>query len=67
MYGLVAGIFGLAGTFAGGWLSDNFANITGNQNWYIWVAMFSTLARLLHCPGRCRYFLVAFILRPASP
>jgi len=46
MYGLVAGIFGLAGTFAGGWLSDRFANKTGNQNWYIWVAMFSTLAAI---------------------
>lgn len=44
LYGLVAGIGGLAGTFAGGWLSDKFANKTGDQNWYIWVAMFSTLA-----------------------
>ncbi|MFT4798464.1 MAG: MFS family permease [Candidatus Azotimanducaceae bacterium] len=44
LYGLVAGIGGLAGTFAGGWLSDRFANKTGDQNWYIWVAMFSTLA-----------------------
>lgn len=46
MYGLVAGIFGLAGTFAGGWFSDKFANKTGNQNWYIYVAMFSTLAAI---------------------
>ena len=46
MYGMVAGIFGLAGTFAGGWFSDKLANKTGNQNWYIWVAMFSTLAAI---------------------
>lgn len=46
MYGLVAGIGGLAGTFAGGWLADRFSNKTGNQNWYIWVAMFSTLAAI---------------------
>lgn len=46
MYGMVAGIFGLAGTFAGGWFSDRLANKTGNQNWYIWVAMISTLAAI---------------------
>lgn len=46
LYGLVAGIGGLAGTFAGGWLADRFSNKTGDQNWYIWVAMFSTLAAI---------------------
>ncbi|MFT7686866.1 MAG: MFS family permease [Candidatus Azotimanducaceae bacterium] len=44
VYGLVAGIGGLAGTFAGGWLSDRLAGKTGDQNWYIWVPLFSTLA-----------------------
>ncbi|MFT5792556.1 MAG: MFS family permease [Saprospiraceae bacterium] len=46
MYGIVAGIGGLAGTFAGGWLSDKLAARNDDQNWYIWVAMFSTLAAI---------------------
>ena len=43
-YGLVAGLGGLAGTFAGGWLSDKMSEKTGDQNWYIWIPFISTLA-----------------------
>lgn len=46
LYGLVAGLGGLAGTFAGGWLSDKMANRTGDKNWYIWIAFISTLAAI---------------------
>lgn len=46
IYGLVAGIGGLLGTFAGGWLSDRLAGRSGNKNWYIWVPMISTLAAI---------------------
>jgi MFS family permease len=42
-YGMVAGLFGLAGTFVGGWLSDRMASKTGDQNWYIWIPFISTL------------------------
>ena len=45
-YGLVAGIGGLAGTLAGGWLSDTMANKTNNKNWYIWIPFISTLAAI---------------------
>ncbi len=45
-YGLVAGIGGLAGTLAGGWLSDTLANKTGNKNWYIWIPLISTIAAI---------------------
>ncbi|MEH6557452.1 MAG: MFS transporter [Oceanicoccus sp.] len=45
-YGLVAGIGGLAGTLAGGWLSDTLSNKTGNKNWYIWIPFISTLAAI---------------------
>ena len=44
IYGLVAGIGGLAGTLAGGWLSDKISERTGNRNWYIWIPLISTLA-----------------------
>ena len=46
IYGLVAGIGGMAGTLAGGWLSDKMSARTGNQNWYIWIPMISTLAAI---------------------
>lgn len=45
-YGLIAGIGGLAGTFAGGWLSDTMANKTNNRNWYVWIPFISTLAAI---------------------
>lgn len=45
-YGLVAGIGGLAGTLAGGWLSDTMANKTNNKNWYIWIPFISTIAAI---------------------
>ena len=44
VYGLVAGIGGLAGTFAGGWLSDKLSARFNDQNWYVWIPLISTLA-----------------------
>lgn len=55
VYGLVAGIGGLAGTFAGGWLSDKLAAKHQNQNWYIWIPLISTLAAI---PFAINTFLV---------
>ncbi len=55
VYGLVAGIGGLLGTFAGGWLSDKLAGRSGNKNWYIWIPMISTLAAI---PFALNTFLV---------
>lgn len=55
IYGLVAGIGGLAGTFAGGWLSDKMAAKTQDQNWYIWIPLISTLAAI---PFAANTFLV---------
>lgn len=55
VYGLVAGIGGLAGTFAGGWLSDKLAYRHNNQNWYIWIPLISTLAAV---PFAVNTFLV---------
>lgn len=46
LYGLVAGIGGLVGTFVGGWLSDKLANKTDDANWYIWIPMISTIAAI---------------------
>lgn len=46
LYGLVAGIGGLAGTFIGGWLSDRMANKTDDANWYIWIPLISTIAAI---------------------
>ncbi|MFT7651813.1 MAG: MFS family permease [Limisphaerales bacterium] len=46
LYGLVAGIGGLAGTFVGGWLSDRMANKTDDANWYIWIPLISTIAAI---------------------
>jgi len=54
-YGLVAGIGGLAGTFAGGWLSDRMANKTEDQRWYIWVPLISTIVAI---PFALNTFLV---------
>lgn len=55
IYGLVAGIGGLAGTFFGGWFSDRMANKTGDKNWYIWIPFISTLAAI---PFALNTFLV---------
>lgn len=55
LYGLVAGIGGLAGTLAGGWLSDRMAAKTQDQNWYIWIPLISTLAAI---PFAINTFLV---------
>ncbi len=42
-YGMIAGVGGLAGTFAGGWISDRIARKTGDMRWYIWVPLISTV------------------------
>ena len=45
-YGMIAGIGGLAGTFAGGWVSDRMASKTGDKRWYIWVPLISTVVAI---------------------
>lgn len=55
MYGLVAGIGGLLGTLGGGWFSDKLSNKTNNKNWYMWVAMVSSL---LAIPFALNTFLI---------
>lgn len=58
-YGLTAGIGGLIGTFAGGWLSDHYARKTGDHRWYIWVPFISTLAAI-------PFALIVFQLAPTG-
>lgn len=41
--GLVVGIGGLIGIFSGGYLSDKFANKTGDSSWHLKIPMYSTL------------------------
>ena len=43
VYGLVAGIGGMLGTYGGGWLSDILANRSGERRWHIWVPLISTV------------------------
>jgi len=56
-YGLIAGIGGLAGTFFGGWMSDQMANKTGDKTWYVWIPFISTI---LAVP----FALITFLVMP---
>ncbi|BFM15648.1 MFS transporter [Maricurvus nonylphenolicus] len=44
--GLCSGLGGLAGTFAGGYLSDKLANRSGDLRWHLWVPLYSTVAAM---------------------
>ncbi|MDX1405591.1 MAG: MFS transporter [Woeseiaceae bacterium] len=44
--GLVAGVGGLIGMFAGGFLSDHLANRFNDSRWHIWVPLISTLVAI---------------------
>jgi MFS-type transporter involved in bile tolerance (Atg22 family) len=46
VYGLVAGIGGMLGTYGGGWLSDKLANRHDDSRWHIWVPLISTIAAI---------------------
>lgn len=59
IYGLMAGLGGMVGTFAGGYLSDRMANKTGDKNWYIWICIISTLAAI-------PFALVTFLVMPTG-
>ncbi|MDF1766130.1 MAG: MFS transporter [Gammaproteobacteria bacterium] len=56
-YGLIAGVGGLLGTFAGGWLSDRMADKRDDKAWYVWVPFISTLAAI-------PFALISFLLMP---
>ena len=56
-YGLIAGIGGLAGTFAGGWLSDYMSEKRNDQTWYLWIPFISTFAAI-------PFALISFLVMP---
>jgi len=41
--GLSGGFGGLAGTLAGGYLSDKLANRDGDARWHLWIPLYSTI------------------------
>ncbi|MEM1153236.1 MAG: MFS transporter [Pseudomonadota bacterium] len=53
--GLAGGFGGLAGTFAGGVLSDKLANRSGDLRWHLWVPLYSTLIAI-------PFYLLTFLL-----
>lgn len=53
--GLASGFGGLAGTFAGGYLSDRLCNRSGDLRWHLWVPMYSTIAAI-------PFYLATFLL-----
>ena len=45
-YGMIAGVGGLAGTFFGGWVTDQLKKRTGDSTWYIRVPLISTVVAI---------------------
>lgn len=43
VYGFVAGVGGMLGTYGGGFLSDKLANRYNESRWYIWVPLISVI------------------------